>query len=128
MILSNKRANSLAGSAMVMAPLLMIFAAAGHSEAQAAGPAPKGSEPAAAKTMQQGRQLFQDWSCGACHVLHDAGGHGQAGPSLDQGHRSIQYIAGRIANGGGPMPPFAGSLNDDEIEALAIYIAQEPGR
>ena len=31
-------------------------------------------------TIERGRQLFQDWSCGSCHVLKDAGGAGHVGP------------------------------------------------
>ncbi|WP_183030116.1 c-type cytochrome [Altericroceibacterium spongiae] len=71
----------------------------------------------------KGRELFQNWSCGACHLMKDAGGTGRAGPSLDTGSRSVKFIASRIANGQGAMPPFSGSLTDEEIDILAHYIA-----
>ncbi|WP_428410343.1 c-type cytochrome [Hyphococcus sp.] len=70
-----------------------------------------------------GRNLFQVWSCGACHILADAGGAGQIGPSLDGNPNiSFDYLVSRISNGGGAMPPFAGQLTNEEIASLAAYI------
>jgi mono/diheme cytochrome c family protein len=84
--------------------------------------------PAAALTaeqVEQGRQLFNDWSCGACHVLSDAGGAGPVGPSLD-GNKQIDhaFIVGRVTHGQGAMPGFGGQMTEEEINLLASYIMQ----
>ena len=78
-----------------------------------------------AEQVEQGRQLFNDWSCGACHVLGDAGGTGHIGPSLD-GNANLDhdYIVGRVSNGQGAMPGFGGQMADEEIDLLAKYIVQ----
>jgi cytochrome c6 len=31
----------------------------------------------------------------------------------------------QVTNGGGGMPPFGGSLSEEEIENVAAYVAQE---
>ena len=78
-----------------------------------------------AEQVEEGRQLFNDWSCGACHVLGDAGGTGHIGPSLD-GNANLDhdYVVSRVANGQGAMPGFGGQMSDEEIDLLATYIVQ----
>lgn len=72
-----------------------------------------------------GRQLFNDWSCGACHVLADAGATGQIGPALDGNSRMTLASAARIISAGqGAMPGFGGQLTDEEIATLSAYIMQ----
>lgn len=83
---------------------------------------------AAALTAEQvaaGRQLFQNWSCSACHVLTDANGHGHIGPSLD-GNTAMDhaFVVSRVTNGQGAMPGFGGQMTDEEIDLLATYIMQ----
>ena len=74
-------------------------------------------------SVEKARDLFNIWACASCHVLADAGAQGTAGPSLD-GNPNLQYdfIVNRIANGQGAMPPFAGSLTDEEMGLLSAYI------
>jgi len=94
-----------------------------------AGAFAQGPEMAAqeltAEQVTQGRQLFTDWSCGACHVLSDAGGNGPVGPSLD-GNNQIDhdFIVGRVTHGQGAMPGFGGQMTDEEIDLLAKYVMQ----
>ncbi len=94
-----------------------------------AGAFAQGPEMAAqeltAEQVTQGRQLFNDWSCGACHVLSDAGGTGPVGPSLD-GNTLIDhdFIVGRVTHGQGAMPGFGGQMSDEEIDLVARYIMQ----
>lgn len=78
-----------------------------------------------AEQVAEGRQLFNDWSCGACHVLGDANGHGHIGPSLD-GSTTIDrdFVITRVSNGQGQMPGFGGLLTADQIDLLASYIMQ----
>ena len=78
-----------------------------------------------AEQVTQGRQLFQNWSCNACHVLTDANGHGHIGPSLD-GNAAMDhaFIVSRVTNGQGAMPGFGGQMTTEEIDLLASYIMQ----
>ena len=69
-----------------------------------------------------GRDLFNTWSCSACHTLTDANASGSVGPSLDNAALTRDAIVNRINMGGGPMPSFAGQISDADIGKLADYI------
>ena len=69
-----------------------------------------------------GRELFNTWSCSACHTLSDAGSSGAVGPTLDNPNLTRDAIVTRINMGGGPMPAFAGQISDADIGKLADYI------
>lgn len=83
------------------------------------------SAPLTAAQVEQGRQIFNDWSCGACHTLADAGGTGSIGPSFD-GNGRLDYVLGsdRITNGQGAMPGFGGQMTDEEIDIVTKYIVK----
>ncbi|WP_328598105.1 c-type cytochrome [Croceibacterium salegens] len=70
------------------------------------------------------RDLFNTYSCSACHSLTDAGATGSVGPSLDDPALTRDFIIGRVTNGQGAMPSFGGQLSDDEIALLADYIVE----
>jgi len=76
-----------------------------------------------AAVTAKGRQLFNDYACGTCHVLGDAGGDGHVGPSLD-GDEGLtkDLVINRVTNGQGPMPGFGGQMSDEEIATLAEYV------
>lgn len=81
--------------------------------------------------LNLGRQLFSAQaqpSCGLCHSLRDAGTSGTIGPDLDQLKPDARRVAAALRGGVGVMPSFADSLSDEQIEALAHYIAQVAGR
>jgi mono/diheme cytochrome c family protein len=63
-----------------------------------------------------------------CSVCHGATGHGgNGGPDLTT-MPLAQSEAGaiqQVTNGGGGMPPFGGTLSEEEIENVAAYVAQE---
>lgn len=82
--------------------------------------APEGPD---ASTLEKGRQIFNDWSCSACHVLADAGGTGHVGPALD-GNAALtkDFVVSRVTNGAGAMPGFGGQMTDEEIDVLSTYI------
>ena len=74
------------------------------------------------------KSLFTSAGCGGCHVLADAGGQGTTGPNLDESKPSADESREQIANGGGGMPAFKDQLSEDQIDALAEYIASVAGK
>ena len=72
--------------------------------------------------VDAGRELFNTWSCSACHTLSDAGATGMVGPSLDNPNLTHDFVVGRVTNGQGPMPSFAGQISEADIAKLADYI------
>jgi mono/diheme cytochrome c family protein len=72
--------------------------------------------------IEAGRELFNTWSCSACHTLSDAGSSGAVGPSLDNPKLTHDFIVNRVTNGSGPMPSFGGQISDTDIGKLADYI------
>jgi mono/diheme cytochrome c family protein len=78
------------------------------------------AKPSAA--IEAGRELFNTWSCSACHTLSDAGSSGAVGPSLDNPKLTHDFIVSRVTNGSGPMPSFGGQISDADIGKLADYI------
>jgi mono/diheme cytochrome c family protein len=94
-----------------------------QGSAQPGGQAQQASLSAA--DLAKGRQLFGDFSCGACHLLADAGGSGSIGPSLDRNpNLTREFAASVIHDGRGAMPSFAGQISDPDIATLAAYIVQ----
>jgi heme/copper-type cytochrome/quinol oxidase subunit 1 len=91
--------------------------------APAPAPAPAApAEPAEAV----GRDAFETANCGGCHTLAKAGATGQVGPSLDTTALTEAEIAQVVANGRNTMPAFAGQLTDEQIGAVAAFVAQDP--
>ncbi|HXF98125.1 MAG TPA: c-type cytochrome [Gaiellaceae bacterium] len=74
-----------------------------------------------------GKQVFLA-NCGACHTLADAGTTGTVGPNLDQARPSKGLALDRVTNGKGQMPSFKGTLSDEQIQAVAEYVARAAGR
>jgi mono/diheme cytochrome c family protein len=69
-----------------------------------------------------GRELFVS-ECGACHRLAAADTVGKAGPGLDDTRLDAAAIAGVVRRGKGAMPPFAKTLSDAQLRAVARYVA-----
>jgi cbb3-type cytochrome c oxidase subunit III len=74
-----------------------------------------------------GKAIFASAGCGACHVLSDAGSTGAVGPNLDESQPSVELAVDRVRNGEGAMPPFEGRLTDEQIQAVAEYVAESAG-
>jgi mono/diheme cytochrome c family protein len=88
--------------------------------AQAQGNAPakaQGSAPAV-----DAKAVFAD-TCGGCHTLSKAGTSGSVGPNLDDVSLGASDIEGIIRNGRGGMPAQGDKLSDDEISAVAAFVA-----
>jgi mono/diheme cytochrome c family protein len=84
---------------------------------QKAAPAEQKAAPAA-----DGAAVFTD-TCGGCHTLSAAGTSGSTGPNLDEVSLDAGAIEGIVRDGRGGMPAFGGQLSDDEIAAVAEFVA-----
>jgi mono/diheme cytochrome c family protein len=88
-----------------------------------------------------GAALFQTRVCTSCHTLTSAGSIGDEGPNLDGigGRESIEYLRQSIAQPNAViaddcpegacqpnvMPNFGDILTDEQIDALAAYLAAQ---
>lgn len=91
-------------------------------EAAAPEPAAPAAPPLNAATREEGRRLFANYSCNACHALADASAMGVVGPSLDSPGLTRDVVIEVVTSGRGAMPSFAGQMTDAEIATLASYI------
>jgi mono/diheme cytochrome c family protein len=75
-----------------------------------------------------GKEIFLGSSgCASCHTLADAGATGTIGPNLDATQPSQELVVERVTNGAAPMPSFADSLSEDEIQEVAAYVSAAAG-
>lgn len=77
-----------------------------------------------------GRQLFTGQAvpaCAVCHTLKDAGSEGAVGPVLDELQPDAARVATALRNGIGAMPSYRDRLTDEQIDALAHYVARASG-
>jgi cytochrome c6 len=108
---------------------MMIAAFASEPRAVAAEvPASAAPSRASAETgarLQRGRELFEAYGCGMCHILNDAGAFGDTGPSFD-GYADLSEarIIDWVTNGQGAMPAYGKLLSRQDIETVAAYIKQ----
>jgi mono/diheme cytochrome c family protein len=72
--------------------------------------------------------VFASAGCGTCHTLADAGSSGAVGPNLDDAKPTKELAVDRVTNGAGAMPPFAGQLTDEQIDAVATYVSTVAGK
>lgn len=83
----------------------------------------RGSPAATTSATDPGAQVFADAGCGSCHAFGPAGSSGAIGPSLDATRLDARAVAQVVADGRGAMPAFGGRLSEEEIEAVATYVA-----
>jgi len=81
-----------------------------------------------ASADQSGADTFNS-TCAGCHGEDGSGSTaiGKASAIPDLRSAAVQnqpdaHLADVIANGTGTMPPFKGSLTDDQIHALVLYV------
>ena len=75
-----------------------------------------------------GKEVFLGTAgCGSCHTLADAGTSGTVGPNLDDAMPSADLVVDRVTNGQGAMPPFAGTLTEQQINDVAAYVSSVAG-
>lgn len=77
--------------------------------------------------MALGRKVFTEVAepkCGVCHTLQDAGTTGEIGARLEEIQPDARRVAQAVRNGLGVMPRYEGKLTDEQIEAVAYYVAR----
>lgn len=109
----------------MMLTVILVAKESPESSAEAKPPAATG--PSAAE-LAAGKKIFLDNGCGGCHTLKDANAAGKVGPDLDQLKPSEEAVATQVTNGGGPMPPFKGTLSPAQIQTVATYVATVAGK
>ena len=83
------------------------------------------SKASADDKMKLGLEVYNNKAmCGSCHVLQAAESYGQIGPNLDTLKPQIGQIIYAVTNGIGVMPAYEGILSNDEIKAVASYVAE----
>ena len=81
--------------------------------------------------LELGRSVFVEIAkpaCGVCHTLADAGASGPVGPNLDETMPTEERVAEAVRTGFEAMPAFEGRLTDEQIEAVAHYVAAVAGK
>ncbi len=85
------------------------------------------SGPDDSGTSADGAAVYEDAGCGGCHALAAAGSTGSVGPGLDGAGLDADAVAEQVRDGGGAMPGFSDSLSEDEILAVAEFVAASSG-
>jgi len=95
-----------------------------EEESEAAGEEAEGAETAAGGNPEAGAIVFSE-NCSVCHGATGHGGNG--GPDLTTMPlaQTEEGAIQQVTNGGGGMPPFGGTLSEEEIENVAAYVADE---
>jgi cytochrome c553 len=75
---------------------------------------------------EAGREIFVT-NCGSCHTLQEAGTSGTVGPNLDQVTLDHDAVVEQVTNGGGGMPPFQGTLSEQQIQDVAAFVVASEG-
>ena len=86
---------------------------------------PPPTEPTqAAGDATAGKEVFLGTAgCSSCHTLADAGSTGNVGPNLDALKPPYDAVVTQVTNGGGGMPPFKGTLSEQQIQDVAAYVS-----
>lgn len=89
----------------------------GETEAEEAGTSESVSTEAGAAVFSE--------NCSTCHGATGEGGNG--GPDLNTMPlaKTEEGVIQQVTNGGGGMPPFGGTLSEEEIKSVAAYVVQE---
>ena len=77
--------------------------------------------PQPARSASAGRSIYAT-NCSACH---GPTGHGGVGPDLTTlpAARNVATVVHQVTFGGRVMPPFKGTLDQRQIEAVAAYVS-----
>jgi cytochrome c551 len=105
----------------MLALTFAISVAACARNAPAPAPAPSPAPSGGAAGTVDAQAIYKQ-NCVSCHGTDMSGG---IGPNIQNvGARlSAAEMTARITNGGGGMPPFRGTLKEEEIAALVQWLA-----
>jgi mono/diheme cytochrome c family protein len=87
---------------------------------------PQPTPPSGGET--DGKAIFASAGCNGCHTLAAAGSSGTVGPNLDEARPSKELALDRVTNGQGGMPSFKGQLSEEQIDAVATFVAESAGK
>lgn len=124
----HRLAHALAAGACALA----LVAAGCGGDDDDGGDAGGGSAPATtaaggATATADGEAVFAS-NCASCHTLAAADANGSFGTNLDEAKPDAATVAAQVKSGGGGMPSFDGQLSDEEIQAVADYVAENAGQ
>jgi sulfite dehydrogenase len=79
-----------------------------------------------ATDVAMGRELFDSIvpACSTCHALRATGAAGEVGPPLDELRPDAARVEKALRDGIGSMPSYRELLTDQQIRALALFVAQ----
>ena len=92
---------------------------------------PIGAAQANEPDLVLGKQVFLEIaepSCSICHTLADAGATGNIAPNLDELQPDEERVATVVREGVDIMPAFGDTLTDEQIRAVAHYVATVAGQ
>jgi mono/diheme cytochrome c family protein len=109
---------------MFVGPQVIAEDKPAEQSSEAAGAAPYAGQSAGGEGSEaaDGKAVFTE-TCGGCHTLSAAGTSGTSGPNLDGVSLDAGAIEAIVREGRGGMPAFGGDLSDDEIAAVAAFVA-----
>ncbi len=87
------------------------------------------AEPAEPAELAQGEALFSTATpaCAVCHALQAVGSEAEVGPNLDELKPDVERVARALRNGVGNMPSYRSTLTEEQIRALAAFVARSTG-
>jgi alcohol dehydrogenase (cytochrome c) len=82
------------------------------------------AEAGGALNAEAGKEVFAE-NCSVCHGATGHGGNG--GPDLTTMPKAKEQAGAeeQVTNGGGGMPPFKGTLSEEEIKNVAAYVVED---
>lgn len=75
----------------------------------------------------EGKKVFMEQavpSCAICHTLNDAGSAGAIGPNFNEFLPTEEQVWKALNGGIGVMPDFSESLSEEQMKAVAHYVAE----
>lgn len=108
-----------------MAVAVAGFVSAVTGFVSACGGEPIPTDPA---TVRAGARVFSDAGCQTCHTLAAARSRGRIGPNLDRRQLNADAVARQVRRGGRKMPAFDDRLTEQQIRAVAAYVAEASRR
>ena len=84
----------------------------------------EGSAAATAGDATAGKQVFAD-NCSICHGADGLGGNGGPDLSVSPSAKDVTAVTKQVSDGGRGMPPFKGTLSDQQIADVTAYVTKD---